>query len=144
MIYHNLQKKSPWACFYILNYPHIHMNYNLSWEMHQYCYGQVRQPCVLHYSVFRNHHHLSKPFQAICCPMSIHQYSKSGLKWNAPNAFHICHTCPSTQILWCQINLITIHGQTTSPHLVNTSWRGHYHSVHLKFMHINQSDKWWK
>jgi len=49
-----IYKKSPSACFYILNYPHIYMNYNLSWEMHQYCYGQVGQSCVLHYWVFRN------------------------------------------------------------------------------------------
>jgi hypothetical protein len=60
--------------------------------MHQYCYGQLGQPCVLHYWGFRNHH-LSKPFQAICCPMPpIHPYSKSGLKWNAPNAIsHLTH-----------------------------------------------------
>jgi len=41
MIYCNSQKNLLELVFYILNYPHIYMNYNLSWEMHQYCYGQV-------------------------------------------------------------------------------------------------------
>jgi hypothetical protein len=144
MIYHNLPKKSPWACFYILNYPHRYINYNLSWEMHQYCYGQMGQSCVLHYWMFRNHHHLSKSFQALCCPILIHQYSKSGLKLNVTNTMqHLTHMPKHTNSLMSDHNFITIHWQTTSPHLVNTSWRGHYHSVHLEFTHINQT-VWWK
>lgn len=61
--------------------------------------------------------------------------------WNEMHQmlFHIWQTCPSMQILWWWINFITIHRQTTSPHLVNTSWRGHYHSVHPEFTHINQT-----
>ena len=94
--------------------------------MHQYCYGQVGQFCVLHSWVFRNHHHLSKLFQAICCPMPFHQYSNSGLKWNAPNAIsHLTQMPKHTISLMSNHNFITIHFQTTCPHLVNTSWRGH-------------------
>jgi len=134
-----IYKKSPWACFYILNYPHIHMNYDLSWEMVRW--GNPMY-CIIQGSGITitspNH---SKQYAFQC------QFINTlKVAWNEKHQmlFHICHTCPSTQILWCWIDFITIHRQTTSPLLVNTSWSGHYDSVHLKFTHINQSDTWWK
>jgi hypothetical protein len=110
------------------------------------------QSCVLHYWMFRNHH-LSKPFQALCCPMPIHQYSESGLKWNAPNAMeHLTHMPKYTNSLMSDHNFITIHWQTTSPHFLKRSLsfctsRIHAHQsdhvvkiIMLQFLHNNYNN----
>ena len=102
--------------------------------------------------MFRNHH-LSKPFQALCCPMPIHQYSKSGLKWNAPNAMqHLTHMPKHTNSLMSDHNFITIHWQTTSPHFLKRSLsfctsRIHAHQsdhvvkiIMLQFLHSNYNN----